>query len=172
MPYREAGDAVNGQSQNIALVTNTSSFVQVVLYLELKPACGRIGGRPMEQGFFVFEKYHHRRRKNILIAYRGLLYLIERRFELFMNVVLFRARASIQEIINDILTEDIILCLIRADMAITNGVCWKEYAIIRDSADSGDYITRKMGKAKESKESKATKAKKKEIEVRKTFERD
>ena len=50
MPYREAGDPVNGRSQNIALVTNTRSFVQAVLYLELKPARGRIGGRPMERG--------------------------------------------------------------------------------------------------------------------------
>ena len=31
MPYREAGDPVNGWSQNIALVTNTRSFVQAVI---------------------------------------------------------------------------------------------------------------------------------------------
>ena len=43
MPYREAGDLVKGRSQNIALVTNTGSFVQAILYLELMPACGRIG---------------------------------------------------------------------------------------------------------------------------------
>ena len=28
MPFREAGDPVNGQSQNIALVTNSRSFVR------------------------------------------------------------------------------------------------------------------------------------------------
>ena len=52
-------------------------------------------------------------------------------------------------------------------MVITNGVCWKEYAIIRDSADSGEYITRKTEKAKESK---TTKSNRETIEVRKTFE--
>ena len=89
-----------------------------------------------------------------MIAYRGLLFLIERRFELFMNVVLFRA--IIQEIVNDTLTEDIILCLIRAGMVVSNGVCWKEYAICRDSVDSSNYMTRKMGKFK-AKEFKTTK---------------
>ena len=52
-------------------------------------------------------------------------------------------------------------------MVITNGICWNEYAICRDSADSGDYIFRKLGKTKQSK---TTKAKKKTMVVNKTFE--
>ena len=44
---------------------------------------------------FCIEKNQYRRRKNILIAYRGLFFLIERRFEVFMNVILF------QQIIQD-----------------------------------------------------------------------
>ena len=39
---------------------------------------------------YCVEKNQYRRRKNILIAYRGLFFLIERRFEVFMNVVLFQ----------------------------------------------------------------------------------
>ena len=31
-------------------MTDTESFVRAVLYLDLKPARGRIGGRPMERG--------------------------------------------------------------------------------------------------------------------------
>ena len=46
MPCREAGDPVKGRSHNVALVTNTRLCVQVVLYLELKPARGRIGAHP------------------------------------------------------------------------------------------------------------------------------
>ena len=64
-----------------------------------------------------------------------------------MSIVLFRA--IIQEIVNDTLTEDIIFFLIRAAMVIKNGICWKEYAIIRDSADSSDNImNEKNGKSK------------------------
>ena len=52
-------------------------------------------------------------------------------------------------------------------MVITNGICWKEYAIIRDAADSSVYTMRKMGKEKESK---TTKAKKRMVDVNKTLE--
>ena len=52
---------------------------------------------------FVFEKYEYIRRKNIIIAHKGLLFLLERRFESLMSVV-----------------------LIRAGMVITNSECWKE----------------------------------------------
>ena len=72
-----------------------------------------------------------------------------------MNIVLFRA--IFQEIVDDILTEGIILCLKRAEWSLQ-----MVYAtIIRDSADSSNCITRKKRKAKESK---VTKAKKKEID--------
>jgi len=51
---------------------------------------------------FCIEKNQYRRRKNILIAYRGLFFLIERRFEVCMNVVIF------QQIIQD--NVKVILC--------------------------------------------------------------
>ena len=39
---------------------------------------------------YVIEKVWYRRRKNFLLIYRGLLFLLERRFEIFLNVTLFR----------------------------------------------------------------------------------
>jgi hypothetical protein len=38
---------------------------------------------------YVIEKCQYRNRKNILVMYRGLLFLAESRFETFMNVTLF-----------------------------------------------------------------------------------
>ena len=51
---------------------------------------------------------------------RGVFFLIERRFEVFMNVVLFQQ--IIQYNIKEQISEEIILCLIRAGMVLTN-VC-------------------------------------------------
>ena len=39
---------------------------------------------------YSIEKVQYRKRKNILIAYRGALFLMERRFEVFMNIILFK----------------------------------------------------------------------------------
>ena len=39
---------------------------------------------------YVIEKYTYRKRKNFLLMYRGLLFLLKRRFETFMYVILFK----------------------------------------------------------------------------------
>jgi hypothetical protein len=39
---------------------------------------------------YVLEKYTYRKRKHILLIYRGTLFLLERRFQTFMNVTLFK----------------------------------------------------------------------------------
>ena len=39
---------------------------------------------------YVVEKVWYRKRRNFLLIYRGLLFLLERRFETFLNVTLFR----------------------------------------------------------------------------------
>ena len=39
---------------------------------------------------YVIEKYIYRKRKNFLLMYRGLLFLLDKRFETFMNVILFK----------------------------------------------------------------------------------
>ena len=45
---------------------------------------------------------------------RGLLFLLERRFETFLNVTLFKQ--IIQDVWMENLTENIVVCLIRAGM--------------------------------------------------------
>ena len=57
-----------------------------------------------------------------MIAYRGLLFLIERRFEVFMNAILFKQ--IIQDAIVGEMSEEMILCLIRAEM-VRMSMCGK-----------------------------------------------
>jgi len=85
---------------------------------------------------YCVEKNQYRRRKNILIMYRGLFFLIERRFEVFMNVVLFQK--IIQNIVREQISEEMILCLIRAGMVLTNVSVWKTFATARDSCHDID----------------------------------
>ena len=59
---------------------------------------------------YMVEKVQYRKRKTILMTYKGLLFLLKRRFETFMNVILFQQ--IIQDNIVENLSEDIILCLI------------------------------------------------------------
>jgi len=81
---------------------------------------------------FCIDKQQYRRRKNIFLTYRGLFFLIERRFEVFMNVVLFQQ--IIHNNIEGVISEEMILCLIRAGMVLTNVSFWKTFAIARDSS--------------------------------------
>ena len=67
-----------------------------------------------------------------MIAYIGLFFLIERRFEVFMNVVIFQQ--IIQDNVIESISEEMILCLIRAGMVLTNVSLWKTFAIARDSS--------------------------------------
>ena len=39
---------------------------------------------------FVVEKEQYRRRKNLLICYRGIQFLLERKFEMFINMTIFK----------------------------------------------------------------------------------
>ena len=66
-----------------------------------------------------------------MIAYRGVFFLIERRFEVFMNVVLFQQ--IIQYNIKEQISEEMSLCLIRAGMVLTNVSVWKTFTPARDS---------------------------------------
>ena len=71
-----------------------------------------------------------------MIAYRGVFFLIEKRFEVFMNVVLFQK--IIQNIVKEQISEEMILCLIRAGMVLTNVSIWKTLATARDSCHDID----------------------------------
>ena len=92
---------------------------------------------------YVIEKYPYRKRKNILVIYRGLLFLAERRFETFMNVTLFMQ--IIQDCWTGYLSEEIITCLIRAGMVFTITEIWKVFVQKRDFSGN---IVESMEKAK------------------------
>ena len=61
---------------------------------------------------YVIKKYMYSKRKNFLLIYRSLLFLLERRFETFMkfNVILFKH--IIQDFWTEKSSEEIVLCLI------------------------------------------------------------
>ena len=103
---------------------------------------------------YVIEKVTYRRRKNILLIYRGLLFLLERRFEIVLNVTLFRE--IIQGVGMKNLSEVIVVCLIRAGMVFAITEIWK--ALIEKRDFSGN-ITTSMEEAKQKKPAK-TKANK------------
>ena len=84
----------------------------------------------ISKGFddFVCKKYLDRKRKNILIVYRGLLFLIERFHFFFIFYVIVFKEIIQNKIVGDSLSKEIILCLIIAGMVIRNSICRKEYA--------------------------------------------
>ena len=112
------------------------------------------------------EKVQYRRRKIILIAYRGLgVFLIERRFEVLVNVIIFKQ--VIQNAIVRDISEEISLRLIRAGLVITNVNVWKTFIFARDSSNNIGIAmksTQKTAMTKDKKETqtKATKKPRKE----------
>ena len=92
---------------------------------------------------YVLEKYTYRKRKNFLLIYRGTLFLLERRFETFMNVIL--AKQIIQDCNAENLSNEVILCLIRAGMVLTITEIWRVFVQKRDFSGN---IAKPMEKAK------------------------
>ena len=87
--------------------------------------------KELEKDDFIVEPYAYRNRKNLMRTYKGFQILIERKFEIFMNVILFR------NIISKFWTEDfsqeVLICLVRAGMVIVNIRIWRDFLIVRDS---------------------------------------
>ena len=79
---------------------------------------------------YVIEKVLYRKRRNLLLIYRSLLFLLERRFEIFLNLTLFREIIQIIGEFNP--SEAIIVCLIRAGMVLTVTDIWKTFIEERD----------------------------------------
>ena len=79
---------------------------------------------------YVIEKVTYRKRRNLLLIYRGLLFLLERRFEFFLNITLFREIIQIIGTFNP--SEAIVVCLIRAGMVLTVTDRWKTFIVERD----------------------------------------
>ena len=87
--------------------------------------------KDLEEDDFEVETRFYRSRKNIIKTYKALQVLVERKFEIFMNLILFR------NVISKFWTEDmnneIILLLVRAGMVLTNIRIWKDFINARDS---------------------------------------
>ena len=73
----------------------------------------------------VVEKFSYRRSTNFLLIYRGLLFLLERRFEIFLNVTLFREIIRNVGIHNP--SEAVVICLIRAGIVFAITDIWKDF---------------------------------------------
>ena len=69
---------------------------------------------------FIVEKQQYRRRQNLLLFYRGIQFLLERKFEVFINITLFQKVVfpMIKEMVMDEYLSDInndaIVCLLSA----------------------------------------------------------
>ena len=112
---------------------------------------------------FIVEKQQYRRRKNLLICYRGIQFLLERKFEMFINITLFQTvifptmkEMIMEDYLSDI-SNDMIVCLIRAGTVVIRCEIWKYFLCVRDSLikENPDNMLledkRKSGKAKSKK---------------------
>jgi hypothetical protein len=111
---------------------------------------------------YCIEKRQYRSRKNILMIYRGMLFLTERRFEVFMNVVLFNV---LHNVIKGEISEEMVACLIRAGMVLANVQVWITLVSSRDSDNinrttKGIMLKTKMSKTKKSAKTTKTESKK------------
>ena len=79
---------------------------------------------------YVIEKVTYRKRRNVLLIYRGLLFLLERRFEIFLNITIFRE--TFQMIRNFNPSEAMVVCLIRAGMVFSVVKIWRTFIEERD----------------------------------------
>ena len=76
--------------------------------------------KELDDSSFVIEKFQYRRRKNLLVIYRGLQFIIEQKFEILLNIditkkIIFPTLKEMimEEYLSDI-TNDMIVCLIQA----------------------------------------------------------
>jgi hypothetical protein len=94
--------------------------------------------KELDDTTFTIEKYQYRRRKNLLVIYRGLQFLIEQKFEILLNIgitknIIFPTLKEMvmEEYLSDI-TNDMIVCLIRAGSVIIRSEIWKFFLTARD----------------------------------------
>ena len=94
--------------------------------------------KQLDDTTFTIEKYQYRRRKNLLLIYRGLQFLIEQKFEILLNIdivkkIIFPTLKEIvmEEYLPDI-TNDMMVCLIRAGSVIIRSEIWKFFLTARD----------------------------------------
>ena len=64
-------------------------------------------------------------------TYKGFQILIERKFEIFMNLILFRNITL--TVWTEAFSQEVLICLVRAGMVLTNIRIWRDFIISRDS---------------------------------------
>ena len=116
---------------------------------------------------YVVEKVWYRKRRNFLLIYRGLLFLLERRFETFLNVTLFREVLQVIGMYNP--SEAMVVCLIRAGMVFAITDIWKSFIEERDLSGS-IALSMREAKQKISPKKRYTKGKNGKAAVAKTKE--
>ena len=94
--------------------------------------------KELDDPTFIIEKVQYRRRKNLLVIYRGLQFLIEQKFEILLNIditknIIFPTLKVMimEEYLSDI-TNDMIVCLIRAGSVVIRSETWKFFLTARD----------------------------------------
>ena len=87
--------------------------------------------KDVENEDFEVETRFYRSRKNIIKTYKALQVLVERKFEVFMNFILFRN--VISKFWNEEMNGEVIRMLIRAGMILANIRIWKDFILARDS---------------------------------------
>ena len=94
--------------------------------------------KELDDSPFVIEKFQYRRRKNLLVIYRGLQFLIEQKFEILLNIditnkIIFPTLKEMimEEYMSDI-TNDMMVCLIKAGSVIIRSEIWKYFLTARD----------------------------------------
>ena len=91
-------DTCNPVSADLAIVKDIATFARISMDIS-KSIC-------LCTWKEILESHTYRKRENILLIYRGMLFLLERRFETFMNVILFKQ--IIQDNVVENLSEDIL----------------------------------------------------------------
>ena len=80
--------------------------------------------------FEVETKFYRSRKKNIK-THKTLQVLVEHKFEVFMNLFLFRN--VISKFWNEEMNNEVVVMLIRAGMVLVNIRIWKDFILARDS---------------------------------------
>ena len=85
-----------------------------------------------EKDSFIVKLKLYRQRKNIIRIYKCLQVLIERKYEIFINLILFQK--IIVQFWDDRMSQDTILLLFRAEMVLNLNIrIWRDFIFARNS---------------------------------------
>ena len=87
--------------------------------------------KDVETDDFIIETRFYRSRKNVIRTYKALQILVERKFEIFMNLILFRN--VIAKFWTEEMNNEFVVMLVRAGMVCTNIRVWKDFILAGDS---------------------------------------